>query len=78
MRTNNNQHHGVIVATRPHLKAELPLTPAQLEALERASEHSGFSWQIRTVKPPAEKSPQAQRQAWTRLIVAAAKASKRA
>jgi hypothetical protein len=71
------KHLGTIVGVRPHMQQERQLTAEQAAALEQASEQSGFSWQIRTAKAPAETSPQAQRQAWTRLIVAAAKASKR-
>jgi hypothetical protein len=46
-----------ILATRPHMRKERVLTPAQAAALEAASGESGFAYRIRTVKgPPAKHS----------------------
>jgi hypothetical protein len=75
MRINNNRHHGTIVGVRPHMQQERTLTPAQQAVLEQASAESGFSYQIRIEKAPRESSANAQRREWSRLIVAAAKAS---
>lgn len=57
MKPKPNHDQGIILATRPFMQKERPLTQAQKEALKAASgEIAGIRWKIRTVKAPQPAS----------------------